>query len=147
MNRTFVSHVASHMWAAVALVTVALSTTIVLAQPPPAGQNDMAAHKQMMAEQKAAMARMTAADQKLAELVARMNAAKGDEKVTALAAVVNELVVQRTQMQEQMRVQGGMMERMMSHMSGMHGTGGMMNKAPAPDKATEPDHGAHHPEK
>jgi hypothetical protein len=147
MNRTFVSYVAAHMWAAVALVTAALSTTIVLAQSPAAGQNDMAAHQQMMAERKAAMAKMAAADQKLTALVARMNTAKGEEKVTALAAVVNELVAQRTEMREQMRMQGGMMERMMSHMSGMHGTGGMMNKAPTPDKAAEPDHGAHHPEK
>jgi hypothetical protein len=55
-----------------------------------------------------------------------MNAATGEDKVAAMAAVLNELVAQRKQ---------------------MHQSCGMMNKAPAPDKATEPDHGAHHPEK
>jgi len=147
MNRTFVPYVVRHMWAVIALATAVLSTTIVLAQSPPAGQNDMAAHKQMMAEQKAAMAKMAAADQKLAELVAGMNAATGNEKVSAMAAVVNELVAQRAQMREQMRMQGGMMERMMSHMSEVHGMGGMIKKAPANSEAPQSDHGAHHPEK
>lgn len=133
---------------AIAAVTVALSTTLVLAQTP-AAQKEMAEHQQKMAEQKAMMAKMAAADQKLAGLVATMNAAKGEGKVVAMAAVINELVAQRTHMQEQMRMQGGMMERMMTHMSAMHGSGGATtDKAPAkPKDATEADHGAHHPEK
>lgn len=148
MNRTSVSYAAPHMWAAVAWLAVALSTTVGLAQSPTAGQKDAAVHQQMMAEQKSAMAKMAAADQKLTELVDRMNTAQGDEKVTAMAAVVKELVAQRTLMHEQMRMQGGMMERMMSHMSEMHAMGGMMKQAPtAATEATEPDHGAHHPEK
>ena len=117
------------MWAAVALVTTALSTTVVLAQPPTAGQHDMAEHKQRMAEQKGMMARMAAADQKVADLVARMDAATGGEKVAAMAAVINELIAQRKQ---------------------MHESCGMMKKAPAPAPATDataPDHGAHHPQK
>jgi hypothetical protein len=127
MERTFVSYVVSHLWAAVALVTAALSTTVVLAQSPTAGQNEMAAHKQMMAEQKGMMAEMTAADQKIADLVAKMNAAKGEERIAAMAAVVNELVAQRKQMRESC---------------------GMMMKAPtAAAEASEPDHGAHHPQK
>lgn len=127
MERTFVSYVVSHLWAAVALVTAALSTTVVLAQSPTAGQKGMAAHKQTMADQKEMMAAMTAADQRIADLVARMNAAKGEERIAAMAAVVNELVAQRKQMQESC---------------------GMMMKAPtAATEASEPDHGAHHPQK
>lgn len=115
------------MWAAVALVTAALSTTIVLAQPPTAGQKDMAEHNQRMADQKGMMAKMATADQKIADLVAKMNAATGEEKVTAMTALINELVAQRTQ---------------------MHESCGMMNKAPtAVTESTQPDHGAHHPEK
>ena len=127
MERTFVSNAASHLWAAVALVTAALSTTMVLAQSPASGQSAMAEHKQRMAEQKGMMAKMAAADQKIADLVAKMNAAKGEERIAAMAAVVNELVAQRTEMRESCE---------------------MMKKAPAAaSEATEPDHGAHHPEK
>ena len=144
MERTLVSNAASHLWAMVVLVTAALSTTMVLAQSPATGQNATAVHKQMMAEQKAAMA---AADLKLTELVARMNAAKGDEKLAAMAAVVNELVAQRKEMQEQMRMQGGMMERMMSHMGAMHGPPGSNPTLEQPKETVEPDHKGHHPEK
>ena len=126
MNRTFIANTASHVWAAVALVTAVLSTTIVLAQSPAAGPQDMAERKQKMAEQKGMMAKMAAADQKVADLVATMNAATGEEKVTAMAALINELVAQRKQ---------------------MHESCGMMNKAPAAaTKATDTDHGAHLPQ-
>ena len=93
---------------------------------------------------------MAADDQTLAGLLTTMNAAKGDQKVAAIAAVVNELAAQRTRMQAQMmRMQGGMMDQMMSHMAAMHGPGGMMNKkAPEPAAGVgEQDHAAHHPEK
>ena len=120
-TKTF-SYVASRMCAAVALVTAVLSTPVVLAQTPVPG-----GHEQRMAEQKAMMAKMAAADQTLADLAARMNAAKGEDKVAAMAAVLNELVAQRKQ---------------------MHQSCGMMNKAPtAATESTEPDHGAHHPQK
>jgi len=52
-------------------------------------------HDQMMAE-------MQARQQKLDDLVAKMNAATGAEKVDAIAAVVNELVEQRGQMRSHM---------------------------------------------
>ena len=142
MDTSTLSYVAPRVWAAVALLTAVLSTPVVLAQPPAPvghkndlgqsaaavmhGQGDMA-HAQKMAEQKAMMAKMAAADQKVADLVARMNAAKGEEKVAAMAAVINELLAQRKQ---------------------MHESCGVMHKAPtAATEATEPDHGAHHPEK
>ena len=45
-------------------------------------------------------------------------------------------------------MQSGMMEQMMSRMSAMHGSGGMMQGTPAPKTdATDPDHAAHHPDK
>lgn len=142
MDTSTLSCVAPRVWAAVALVMAVLSAPVVLAQTPAPvghkndlgqsaaavmrGQGDMA-HAQKMAEQKAMMAKMAAADQKLADLVARMNAATGEDKVAAVAAVLNELVAQRNQ---------------------MHQSCGMMKTAPtAATEATEPDHGAHHPEK
>jgi len=94
------------------------------------------------------MKNMAAADQRLSDLVAKMNRATGEEKVAAMAAVVNELVVQRRQMQEQMRMQGDKMEEMMSRMSAMHGAGGMMKKTPEPvPDANQTDHADHHPQK
>ena len=80
----------------------------------PAGQSSHAGmdgmHQKMMAD-------MKVADEKLSALVATMNTAKGEAKVTALAQVVSELVVQQKAMHEHM----GMMEMMMSG-------GGMMKK-------------------
>ena len=143
MDTKTLPSVAPRMWPAIALVIAVLSTPAVLAQTPaPAGhkndlgqsaaavtrgQGDMGDHKQKMAEQAAMMAKMAAADQKLADLVARMKAAKGEDKITAVAAVLEELVAQRNQ---------------------MHQACGMMKTAPtAATEATEPDHGAHHPGK
>jgi hypothetical protein len=134
------------MWPAVALVIAVLNTPVVLAQTSaPAGHNndlgqsrpgaaavmggqaDMADHKQKMAEQAAMMAKMVAADQKLADLVAQMKAAKSEDKIAAVAAVLEELVAQRRQ---------------------MHQSCGMMKTAPpVVPETTEPDHGAHHPGK
>ena len=169
MTRNVLS-VGSRMWATVVAAAVAFGTAIVLAQTPgtdthhdgaaePAkanaggmmgGQSAMADRKQMMAEQQAMLAGMAADDRRLTDLLAKMNAAKGEAKVTAMAAVVTELAAQRSRMQQQMmKMQGGMMDQMMAHMSAMHGGGGMMNKtAPAaPPAAADADHPAHHPEK
>jgi hypothetical protein len=74
------------------------------AQPPGAGMQEMMKmHEQMMAEMKAGDARLDA-------LVTDMNAASGDAKVTAIAAVVTELVRQHKAMHERM---GQMHQRMM----------------------------------
>jgi predicted transcriptional regulator len=84
----------------------------------PTGQPDMAAkcqemmkqHEQMMAEQKAA-------DQRLDDLVAKMNSASGQARVDATAAVVNEMVTQRKAMMESMmKMHQGTMAHMMEHM-------------------------------
>lgn len=79
---------------------------------------DMAAKCQaMMAEHEKMMTELKAADQRLDDLVAKMNAASGAEKVDATAAVVNEMVTQRRTMRDgMMKMEGGMMGHMMEHM-------------------------------
>ena len=72
----------------------------------------MKMHEQMMAE-------MKASDAKLDALVKQMNAATGDAKVNAVAAVVSELVRQHKAMHEHM---GQMHQQMMG------GRGMMMKK-------------------
>ena len=85
----------------------------------------MAAKDQaMMAEREKMMADMKAADQRLDDLVARMNTASGMEKMAATATVVTEMVTQRRAMQEgMMKMEPGMMVHMMEHMQA--GTGSM----------------------
>jgi len=80
-------------------------------QSPSNMQDMMKMHEQMVAE-------MKAADSRLDALVKEMNAAKGETKVNAAAAVVTELVRQQKsvhdrmgQMQEQMMGGRGMMMR------------------------------------
>ncbi len=72
-------------------------------QPQPGMAEMMKMHEQMMAE-------MKASDATLDELVKDMNAAAGDAKVSAMAAVVNELVRQNRTMHERM---GQMHQQMM----------------------------------
>ena len=79
-------------------------------QPSSQMQDMMKMHEQMMAEMKADNA-------KLAGLAQQMNTARGDAKIDATAAVVNELVRQHIAMTDRM-------DRM-SHMMGGRGT---MNK-------------------
>jgi hypothetical protein len=101
------------------LLLVCLSTVPVTAQAPapqtakPAMQSSMGdmmkLHEKMMAETKAAETRLDA-------LVKTMNAAAGDAKTNAIAAVVSELVAQHklmhahmTEMHQQMMGGRGMM--------------------------------------
>ena len=159
MTRSLLSRYA-RMWSVVAFAGVAGATAAALAQSPgpgghpasPAEPGNTQAATMAPGRMQMMMQRSVEADQKLAGLVTRMNAARGDQKVAAIADVVTEFVAQRTQMHEQMRMQTEMMERMMSHMSSMHGAGGMMNKAPgqAPVPAPAPkgdEHSTHHPER
>ena len=74
------------------------------AQPAPSATPDMMKmHGQMMADMKVEAARLDV-------LVKEMNAASGTAKTDAIAAVVNELVRQRTAMEAHM---GGMHDMMM----------------------------------
>jgi hypothetical protein len=107
----------------VALLAVAHASTA-LASPLQPGAREAAGQmseqqmmercKQAMAQHEQMMSRMKAADAALDELVSRMNAASGDEKVEAMAAVVNEIVTQRRAMHSHMMQ---MHEHMMSHMT------------------------------
>jgi hypothetical protein len=70
----------------------------------------------MMAEREKAMTDMKAADQRLDDLVAKMNTASGTDQTAATAAVVTEMVAQRRAMRDGMKMQHGMMGHMMEHM-------------------------------
>lgn len=71
----------------------------------------------MMAKKQAMTAEMNAMDTQLDSLVAAMNAAKGNKRVDAVAAVVNELVTQRKAMRNEMAtMEPMMMGHMMEHM-------------------------------
>jgi hypothetical protein len=67
----------------------------------------------MMAGQQKMMMSMQATDKKLDDLVAQLNAAKGNDRIDKLVAVVNELVAERKQMANMMSMHGGMMQHMM----------------------------------
>jgi Skp family chaperone for outer membrane proteins len=88
------------------------------AKPQSGVASDMAAKCQaMMTEHEKMMADMKAADQRLDDLVATMNAASGMEKMAATAAVVTEQVTQgRTMRDGMMKMQQDMMSHMMEHM-------------------------------
>ncbi len=72
----------------------------------------MEKRQQMMQARKDMMARCKAMDARLDELVATMNTATGQQKIDAMAALLNELVQQRKAMHE-MKMQQGMMPGMM----------------------------------
>ena len=82
---------------------------------PPSGME--AKCQAMMAEKEKMMTDMKAADQRIDDLVATMNAASGMEKMAATAAVVTEMVTERRTMRDgMMKMQQDMMGHMMEHM-------------------------------
>ena len=82
----------------------------------------------MMAEREKMMADMKVADQRIDDLVAKMNNASSAEKTAATAAVVTEMVAQRRAMRDgTMKMQHGMMGHMMEH---QHGRKGSMGACP-----------------
>jgi len=83
-------------------------------QPPAQQAGDMAEKcKAMMAGHQKMMGEMKAVDQRLDELVAKMNAASGPAKLDATAAAVTELVAARKAMHGGMM---GMHQSMAGHM-------------------------------
>ena len=80
------------------------------AQNPPAAANPRA----MMAGQQQMMASMQAGDKKLDDLVAQLNAARGNDRLDKLVAVVNALVAERKGMRDMMAMHGNMMGSMMN---------------------------------
>jgi len=130
------------------LAALMLSAHILVAQQPTApqqpdrrpggmtGKPGMAAQMQMMDSLNA----------RLDTLASRMNRATGNGKVTAMAAVINELVAQRKAMQEHMRQMMEPRERMMHMMEGPAAGG---RPAPTPGADSTPadtaGHAEHHP--
>lgn len=98
----------------------------------------------MMAMHQEMHAKMEAMDSKLADLVVEMNAASGEQKTDAIAAVVTELVAQRKAMH------GMMMKMQTKMMQGKRKSMGdcpMMKQMPSADEqAEEEEHSEHHPE-
>jgi outer membrane murein-binding lipoprotein Lpp len=92
--------------------------TTAKAKPASGMAADMAAKCQaMMADHEKMMAEMKAADERLDDLVTKMNAASGMEKADATAAVVSEMVAQRLVMRDgMMKMEHEMMAHMMEHM-------------------------------
>jgi hypothetical protein len=68
----------------------------------------------MMANQQKMMAAMQATDKKLDDLVAQMNAARSNDRLDKVIAVVNELAAAHRQMGGMMSMRGGMMQGMMN---------------------------------
>ena len=81
------------------------------------GEKMMEHREAMMAKHQKMMAEMESMDAKLDSLVAAMNAATGEDKVNAMAEVLEELVGQRKAMREKMQQRH---MRMMQGMEGMH---------------------------
>jgi len=65
----------------------------------------------MMAGQHQMMMSMQATDKKLDDLIAQLNAAKGNDRIDKLVAVVNELVAEHKHMMNMMPMHGGMMQK------------------------------------
>jgi hypothetical protein len=121
-------------WPLIMALVIAFLPVYALAQqaatpsPPPhehpvaiEGKTDagmMEKHKDWQAKHENMMAEMKAMDARLDEKLAAMNAAKGDQKVEAMAAVINELVSQRKAMRENL---GGMHHEMKGPMMGQSG--------------------------
>jgi hypothetical protein len=93
------------------------------AEMPPACQEMMTMRRSMRAEQ-------ASADAKLNELVAKMNAASGETKVDAIAAVVSEMVAQRQARHEKMAEMQGKMEAAMANCPMMRKGAGASKKKP-----------------
>jgi hypothetical protein len=77
-------------------------------------------HKDWQARHEKMVAEMNGMDTRLDEKLAAMNAAKGDQKVEAMAAVINELVSQRKEMRANFGpMHHGMRGPMMGHEGAM----------------------------
>jgi Spy/CpxP family protein refolding chaperone len=91
------------------------------------------------------MRMMDSLNARLDSLVSRMNRASGNQKVTAMADVINELVAQRKAMQQQMRQMMESPHRMMRGMAEPP-PGERPAPPPPPDSAAaDTGHAAHHP--
>jgi UDP-N-acetylglucosamine:LPS N-acetylglucosamine transferase len=106
-------------------LSVLAVTGLLMALPAVAQEHHEEMNCQAMMQQQAGMAKsMKQMDERLDSLVAEMNKARGSAKVDRMAAVITELVAQRTQMRDQMMT---MMPAMMEHMQHHMAEGMMQN--------------------
>ena len=106
----------------------------------------------MMAERESMTAKMKAMDEKLDQLVARMEAAGADLRVEATDAVIRALVAEHKAMREMVKMDGRMMAHTMKHMhAGTTESTPMCPmikevaaEAPKSVKADKDPHGSHH---
>jgi phage-related minor tail protein len=94
------------------------------------------------------MATMDSLNQRLDSLVGRMNRASGNQKVQAMATVINELVAQRKVMQERMHRMMGGRDRMMKMMGDSTAVTPNAGARGADSAASDTaGHAGHHPPK
>ena len=98
-------------------------------------QGKMEMHQQMHAK-------MEAMNSRLDDLVAEMNAAEGDQKTEAVAAVVNELVAQRSAMHTRMMASQPRMKCRM--MEGSMGDCPMKGMSSSAEEVEVEEHSEHH---
>lgn len=131
---------------AVGIIALVISGPMARAQQSPAQPREPHPTETMKGNNQAMMM-MDSLNRRFDSLVDRMNRTMGNQKVTAMAAVINELVAQRkamqTRMHQMMESEGGMM-RMMNDSA----SPAARVPAPSPDSATaDTGHTAHHPPK
>src|SRR3990172_9990105 len=115
------------LFASFVLVLFVLSVPALAQQTKPGmiKEDMMESCKAIMDKHKEMQTKMAHMDQKLNDLVKKMNETNGNDKVEAMAALLNELVNQRRGMHQMMfGHQGMMMERMSEHMQ--NGAASMM---------------------
>jgi hypothetical protein len=116
-----------------ALAALILSAPVLQAQQPDSDASKERAPGMMMNQGRRQMAVMDSLNARLDTLLGRMNRAKGNAKVTAMAQVINELVAQRKAMQGHMR------QMMQRHR-------GMMEMEIDSATADTAGHAEHHPQ-
>lgn len=113
----------------------------------------MAEDRTMMAKRQKMMSEIDAADAKLDDLMAAMSAARGDDRIDAMAKVITELVAHQRLMRHEMMSMGPeMMSHMKAHMKAgtVPGMENSMARCPMmqssnASKEAESDHEQHHP--
>ena len=111
---------------------------------PPGGQHGMMSDSAMMMQH---MRAMDSLNTRLDALVSRMNTATGNQKVTAMADVINELVAQRRMMQEHMRQMMGPGHGMIRSTKGKPARGEDRRQvSPRDSGVTDSAHAEHHPQ-
>lgn len=132
------------------LLTGILATGLAAQTPEPAGNPKMGAEmmekcRAMMAKNLEWEAEVQAMEAKLDRLLGTMNAAKGNDKVDAMAAVVQSLVAQQKAVRQKCT---GMHAEAMQHMM-LHATAGASSMAMCPmmgakEASAGDEHSKHH---